>query len=94
VSSAVGAVSHETIYQVVYGPEGRRERLFEMLAMAQRRWWQCFGWKPRRDPFPTERRLVVLGDDAFGRDDRAGSKPEADRTCLSTTADPVVYQSA
>lgn len=46
VSNGLGTVSHETIYQFVYGPEGRRGRLFEMLALARRRRRQRFGRKP------------------------------------------------
>ena len=69
VSNGLGTVSHETIYQFVYGPEGRRDRLFEMLAMARRR--QRFGRKPRRGPFPTERGIEwrpaeVANRDVFG----------------------------
>ena len=64
-------MSHETIYQFVYGPEGRRDRLFEMLALARRRRRQRFGRKPRRGPFPTERGIEwwpaeVENRDVFG----------------------------
>lgn len=33
-SNGLGTVFHKTIYQFVYGPQGRRDRLFQMQAMA------------------------------------------------------------
>lgn len=62
-----GTVSHETIYQFIYGPEGRGERLFESLALARRRRRLRFGRRPRRGPFPAERAITRRPAEAAGR---------------------------
>ncbi len=49
-----GTISHETIYRYVYGPEGREQNLYELLAMARRRRRQRYGRKPRSSVIPPE----------------------------------------
>jgi transposase, IS30 family len=51
-------VSHETIYQFVYSPEGRALELHRHLLRARRLRRQRFGRKPRSLKIPTERTIA------------------------------------
>jgi IS30 family transposase len=51
-------VSHETIYQFVYSPEGRALELHRHLLRAKRLRRQRFGRKPRSLKIPTERTIA------------------------------------
>ena len=46
------AVCHETIYQYVYGPDGRHQELWRHLPVARRSRQQRYGRKPRGSIFP------------------------------------------
>jgi transposase, IS30 family len=66
-----GAISHETIYRFVYGPEGQGLNLYALLAVARRRRRTRLGRKPRNSAIPptrsiTERPAEVATRQSFG----------------------------
>jgi IS30 family transposase len=61
-------VSHETIYQFVYGPEGRAARLYGCLSQARRHRRRRFGRRPRTGPIPQEDWLASRPEDVAGRE--------------------------
>jgi transposase, IS30 family len=60
-------VSHETIYQYVYGPEGRATALHLCLAQRRRLRRRKSGRRPRKSPIPVERSIAYRPEDVAAR---------------------------
>jgi IS30 family transposase len=70
-STTTGTVCHETIYQHVYGPEGREAQLWRLLPKSRRQRRPLHGRKPRASFVPPDRAILhrppeVLDRQAFG----------------------------
>jgi IS30 family transposase len=66
--TGVAAVSHETIYQFIYSPEGRAARLHSCLAHARRQRRRRSGRKPRSGPIPHHHWIASRPEEVTARE--------------------------